>query len=129
MANSIFLARLIGPVALAVGIAVFLNTTGIRTMADEVMRSRALIFISGILSMTAGMAIVLVHNQWVASWPVIITVIGWIAVFGGACRIICPGKIEEIGRSVIRHKYGLIIGGAVWLAVGAILVFFGYFHR
>jgi hypothetical protein len=93
------------------------------------MRSRALVFLSGVLSMTAGMAIVLTHNQWIASWPVIITVLGWIATISGAFRVICPAKIEEIGRKAIQHKYGLTIGGGVWLAVGAILTFFGFFHR
>jgi hypothetical protein len=129
MANSVFLARLIGPVALAVGIAVFLNTTGLRTMADEVMRSRAAVFISGVLSMVAGLAIVLTHNLWVANWPVIITLIGWIGTITGAARIVCPGRIAEIGRNAIQHKYGFMIGGGIWLAVGAILIVFGYFHR
>jgi hypothetical protein len=129
MANSVFLARLIGPVALAVGVAVFLNGVSFRTMADEVMRSRALVFISGMLSMVAGLAIVLVHNQWVANWPVLITIIGWLGTISGAARIICPGKVEEFGRKVIQHKHGMMIGGAIWLAVGAILIFFGYIHR
>jgi hypothetical protein len=129
MANSVFLARLIGPVAMAVGIGLFVNATGFRTMADELVRSRPLVFLSGLLSMTAGMAIALTHNQWVANWPVIITLIGWIGAISGAFRIICPGKIEGIGRKALQHKYGLTIGGAIWLAVGAILMFFGYFHR
>jgi hypothetical protein len=129
MANSIFLARLIGPVALAVGIAVFLHMAGFRSMADEVMRSRALVFISGILSMVAGLAIVLTHNVWVANWPILITIIGWIGIISGAFRIICPGKIEEIGRKAIQHKHGFTIGGGVWVVVGAILTFFGYFHH
>ena len=128
MANSIFLARLIGPVALAVGIAVFLNTTGFRTMADEVMRSRALVFISGLLSMVAGLAIVLTHNVWVAHWPVLITIIGWLGLISGLARILVPEKVEELGRGVIRHKYGFTIGGGVWVAVGALLCFFGYFR-
>jgi hypothetical protein len=129
MSNSVFLARLMGPVALAVGIAVFLNGVSIRIMAEEVMRSRALVFISGMLSMVAGLAIVLTHNQWVANWPVLITIIGWLGTISGAARIICPGKAEEFGRKAIQHKYGMTIGGAVWLAVGAILVVFGYFYR
>jgi uncharacterized membrane protein len=128
MANSIFLAKLIGPIALVAGIALLLNATGYRAMADEVLRSRPLIFVSGLLSMTAGMALILTHNIWVANWPVIITLIGWLATLSGAARLLVPDKIEAFGRSTLRQRHALTIGGAVWLAIGALLCFFGYFR-
>jgi uncharacterized membrane protein len=93
------------------------------------MRSRAFVFLTGVLSMAAGMAIVLTHNQWVANWPVIITLLGWFATITGAARIICPGKFEELGHKAVQHKHGLTIGGGVWVALGAILIFFGFFNR
>ena len=79
MANSIFLARLIGPLMLAVGIGIFVNGAVYRLLADEFLRSRALIYLSGLLIMTAGLAIVLTHNVWRADWPVLITILGWLA--------------------------------------------------
>ena len=62
MANSIFLAKLIGPVVLAVAIGIFVNGAIYRLLADEFLRSRALIYLSGLMIMTAGLAIVLTHN-------------------------------------------------------------------
>ncbi len=126
MANSTFLARLIGPLMLAVGIGIFVNGQVYRVLADEFLRSRALVYLSGLLSMTAGLAIVLTHNVWRADWPVIITILGWLAVFGGAFRIICPQGTERVGRQMLKSKFGLTIAGAVWVAVGAILCLFGY---
>jgi uncharacterized membrane protein len=126
MANSTFLARLIGPLMLAVGIGIFVNGQVYRVLADEFLRSRALVYLSGLLSMTAGMAIVLTHNVWRPDWPVIITILGWLAVFGGAFRIICPQGTERVGRQMLKSKFGLTIAGAVWVAVGAILCLFGY---
>jgi hypothetical protein len=126
MGNSIFLARLIGPLMLAVGIGIFVNGATYRILADEFLRSRALIYLSGLLTMTAGLAIILTHNVWRADWPVIITILGWLAAIGGAVRIIAPQGTERVGRQVLKHKYGITIAGAVWLAVGAILCFFGY---
>jgi uncharacterized membrane protein len=126
MANSIFLARLIGPIMVAVGIGIFVNGAIYRALANEFLGSRALIYVSGILSMTAGLAIVLAHSVWVANWPVLITILGWLATIGGAIRIIVPQGTERIGRRMLRHNMGLPIAGAVWLALGAILCFFGY---
>ena len=68
MSTSIFLARLIGPVMLVIGLAVFANQRGFRDMAEEFMASRALMFLSGIVLMPAGLAIVLTHNVWSADW-------------------------------------------------------------
>ena len=126
MANSIFLARLIGPLMLAVGIGIFVNGAVYRLLADEFLRSRALIYLSGLLTMTAGLALILTHNVWRADWPVIITILGWLAAIGGAFRIVMPQGTERIGRRVLKHKHGLTIAGMVWLVVGAILCMFGY---
>ena len=126
MNTSIFLAKLIGPVMLAVGIGIFANAAVYRVLADEFLRSRALIYLSGLLLMTAGLAVVLNHNAWVLNWPVLITILGWLAVVGGAIRIVMPQGTERIGRRVLRNDMNLKIAGAVWLAVGGILSFFRY---
>ena len=126
MGNSVFLARLIGPLMLAVGIGIFVNGAVYRMLADEFLRSRALIYLSGLLTMTAGLALILTHNVWRADWPVIITILGWLAAIGGAVRIIAPQGTERVGRRVLKHKHGLTIAGAVWLVVGAVLCLFGY---
>jgi uncharacterized membrane protein len=126
MGNSLFLAKLIGPLFLAVGIGIFVNGSVYRLLADEFLRSRALIYLSGLITMTAGLAIVLTHNVWVANWPVLITILGWLALIGGAFRIIAPQGTERIGRRMLKHKHGFTFAGIAWAAVGAILSVFGY---
>ena len=126
VANSIFLAKLIGPIMLAVAIGIFVNGAVYRVLADEFLRSRALIYLSGLLLMTAGMALVLTHNVWVANWPVLITILGWLAAIGGAIRIIAPQGTERVGRAVLKNEMNIKIAGAVWLVVGGILTLFGY---
>jgi hypothetical protein len=126
LANSVFLAKLMGPIFLAVAVGIFVNGAVYRALADELLRSRSLIYLSGLLLMTAGMALVLTHDVWVARWPVLITILGWLAAIGGAVRIIAPQGTEKIGRAVLKGPRGLQIAGAVWLAIGALLCFFGY---
>jgi hypothetical protein len=126
MPTSIFLAKLIGPVALAIGIGLIANAAAYRKLADELLRSRALIYLSGLLALSAGLAIVLSHNVWTADWRVLITVIGWLAVLGGVVRVVLPQGTEAIGRRVLQHPQSLLIAAVIWLAIGAILSFFGY---
>ena len=42
--NSVFLARLIGPIMVAVGVGALVNGAVFRTLAEEFLRSRALIW-------------------------------------------------------------------------------------
>jgi uncharacterized protein YjeT (DUF2065 family) len=128
VANSIFLAKLMGPVALVVGISLFMHAKSYQAMAQEFLRSPALIFLSGLLTMTAGLAVVLTHNVWVANWPVVVTLFGWLATISGAVRIVFPDQVRTMGESMLRKPTAMTIGGAIWLAVGAVLCFFGYFR-
>jgi hypothetical protein len=128
MPTSIFLAKLMGPIFVAVGIGVLANVAVYRKLAEEFLKSHALIYPSGLLTMTAGMAIVLSHNVWTFElWRDIITLIGWLAAIGGAVRIVVPQKTESIGRWFLARPVSLTVAAGLWLTIGAELCFFGYF--
>jgi uncharacterized protein YjeT (DUF2065 family) len=127
MQTSAFLARLIGPVFLLVGIGLLANPSAYRMMAEEFLRSRALLYLSGILTMPIGLAIVLTHNVWTTDWRVIITILGWLAAAGGALRMVFPQTVEIVGRRMLDQHLLLVLGGGVWFAIGALLCLFGYF--
>ena len=128
MQNSIFLARLIGPVLLVVGLTVFANPRGFRDMAEEFMASKALMFLSGFLVMPAGLAIVLTHNVWTADWRVLITIFGWLNVIGGAVRLFGPLFIVKAGHAMLKQPHFTTIVAALWVVLGLVFCFFGYFH-
>src|SRR5712692_4192960 len=96
MQTSIYLAKLIGPVFLAVGLGLLLNAATYRKLAEEFLASTALVYLSGVLLMTAGTALLLAHNVWTADWRVLITLLGWLAAIGGAARIIVPQGTQKI---------------------------------
>jgi hypothetical protein len=128
MLTSVFLAMLIGPIFLAVGFGLIANSAVYKQLAAEFVASRALIYLSGLLLMTAGIAMVLAHNVWTTDWRVLVTLLGWLAAIGGAVRIVMPQGTQAVGRRVLEHPRGLTFGALVWLAIGAILCFFGYFR-
>ncbi len=126
MNTSIFLARLMGPVMLVAAAGLFTNATAYQAMAREFLRSPAMIYLSGLLTMSVGVAIVLTHNVWVANWPVLITLFGWAATVGGAFRIVLPDKVRSIGERMLDKPLAMRIGGAIWFLVGAVFCYFGY---
>jgi len=128
MQTSVFLARIIGPLALGMGLALAFNAAVYRTLADEFLRSYALIFLAGLLTLSAGLAIVMTHNVWTLDWRVVITVLGWLFVVAGAVRMIAPQVTAILGRKMHAKPLTFKIGAAFDLALGALLCFYGYFQ-
>ncbi|MDO8839427.1 MAG: hypothetical protein Q7V31_10905 [Parvibaculum sp.] len=126
MRTSVFLAQLLGPTLLVMGIGMIVNRDAYRTMAQEFIASRALIYIAGLLAFVPGLAIVLTHNVWVAGWPVIVTLFGWIALLGGIFRLLFPQEVTRLGTHMLANPASLTVGGAVTIVLGSILSFFGY---
>ena len=124
--TSIFLAKLIGPMMVVMGLTMLINPTRIRKMAEEFLESEALIFLSGMLTLPAGLAIVITHNVWSMEWTVIITLLGWVMVFAGVARMTMPGAMQTIGSAMLDRSSYLPIPGALWVLLGAYLAYRGY---
>ncbi len=137
---SIFLARLIGPIFVVVAIGVLANGAVYRGLSQEFVRSPALIYLSGLFAMAAGVAVLLNHNVWAADWRVLITLFGWLAAIGGvlitlfgwlaaiggAQRIIWPQATEAAVRWFLTNPTSLVVAGIIWLLIGGVLCFYGY---
>jgi uncharacterized membrane protein len=127
MATSLFLAKLIGPIFVIVGIGLLLNRDRYRTVVDEVIASHTLLYIFGLIALAGGLAIVLTHNVWVWEWPVIITVMGWLMIIRGTLRIIIPQQVEDLGTKIMaRWPNILLVSGLLVIALGAFLFWKGF---
>jgi hypothetical protein len=126
METSFFLAKLVGPVFLVMGLAVLVKPQRTRRLGREFIDNEALIFLSGVITLPVGLAIVIVHNVWVAGWPVIITIIGWLAVFAGVARMLAFDGIKSIGHAMIDRRSLFAVPGAIMAALGAYLAYLGY---
>jgi hypothetical protein len=126
--TSLFVAKLIGPVMLVIGLALFANQRGFRDIAEEFLASRALMFLSGLLIMPVGLAIALTHNVWTANWRVLITLFGWLCAIGGALRLFGPLFVVNAGHAMLKQPYFTTVAAAIWVALGLLFCFFGYRH-
>ena len=126
MTTSKLIAGLIGPTLVAIATAMLTNLGSMPALAEQISRDPGLIFVSGILLLVTGLAIVRAHNIWAGGWPVLVTVLGWLAVLGGIVRMLFPIQLAAIVAGV-GQSTGLIAAVAVVLLVlGAFLSFKGY---
>ena len=96
-------------------------------MAREFVDSTALIYLAGILTLVAGLAITITHNVWVMGWPVVVTIFGWLAIIGGTLRMAFPDLVSKIGTSMLEKHSGLLpVSTALVGLLGAVLTWYGY---
>ena len=76
--------------------------------------------------MTAGLSILNTHHVWTLDWPVILTILGWALVIGGAVRVIAPGIVDDVGSAMVNHPTITRVMGGVWGLLGVFLSFKGY---
>jgi hypothetical protein len=130
MTTSRYIARLMGPVMLIIGIGMIggMLTEGeaYSSLMKEFIGSRALIFITGTLALVAGLAVVNAHNLWVPDWRVIVTILGWLLIVRGVSNLVFPGTVQTLGDRMIASHGGILAGAAVTIVLGAILSIMGY---
>ena len=132
MTTSKYIARLMGPVLLIIAIGMALGLAmegqGYSSLLKEFIGNRGLIFITGVLALVAGVAIVNAHNLWVPDWRVIVTVLGWLLVLRGIMLLVFPVTVQTLGDRIVASQSGIVAGAAVTFVLGAILCLMGYEH-
>jgi uncharacterized membrane protein YhaH (DUF805 family) len=117
VANSTQIAGLLGPTLIAVSLTESMN---IDIFANT---SAHLVYLNGTLLFVAGLAIVRVHNRWMGGWPVLVTLMGWLALLGGLIRMIAPVSAQQQTGQHTTAVYALLL---VLLAIGIFLTFKAY---
>jgi hypothetical protein len=126
MAHSKLIAGLMGPLLAAMGVAMLINRHLLPSMIGEVAHNYALIFLSGVLVLLAGVAIVRVHNTWTGGWPILITALGWLAIASGLVRMWFPQAAAPLAEAFAGNPVTPLVGGLVILALGAFLSYKAY---
>jgi hypothetical protein len=126
MQTSVFLARLLGPIFVLVGVGLLVNRKLMDAIARELLGSSLLLPFLGLLDFTAGLVIVLTHNVWVADWRVIITILGWLLMVRGAVRILITEQAKGFGSKLLKNKNAVTATLAGTLVLGLVLSYFGY---
>lgn len=115
MINSRQLAQIIGP------------TLSITTLAEMINWSiwesniPSVTFLNGTLLFVGGSSIIRVHNFWVRSWTILITLVGWLMIIIGLLRMFFPA-VKQIGANL--SPYLLL---TVLFVIGLLLSFKGYY--
>lgn len=125
MCLSIYFAQVIGLYLVIISLATLIRHERFKKIVHEFLASAPLIAISGGLGVMIGLIILVPHHLWVAKWPVIITIIGWIALLQGIQRLFFPESFVKWMKNLMDKK-GPLLWSWVWFLVGCYLVWAGF---
>jgi hypothetical protein len=93
-ALTIYLSRLIGIVALIIGVAMLADRQMVEAALGQLGVDRTPLLLLGFVRVTFGAAIVLVHNVWSRGfWPLVVTLTGWAILVRGVMALFVPPDV------------------------------------
>jgi uncharacterized membrane protein HdeD (DUF308 family) len=114
MTKSKQIAGLVGPTIVALTIS---ETMNYHIWASNIP---SVTYLNGTLLLIAGISIVRAHNRWTIAWPVLVTLVGWVAILLGLFRMFAP-EAQQAPQN--NFTYAML---AVLCAVGIFLTFKAY---
>jgi hypothetical protein len=126
MAPAILIARLIGPIFVAVGVGILISAPFYQEVITEALHFPTLVYVYGLIAMAAGLAMLNAYRAWTRDWRSIVTVLGWLFLLSGILRLVIPGVMTSVAGTVFANPLALPIDGVVVFVVGGYLSFRAY---
>lgn len=126
MELSIFLAKLFGLYFLIAGGIIMMRQRSFMPIFTEILGSRPLLLILGVAELLAGLAIVIAHPVFTATWQGLLTLIGaWMAVEGVIYLAMPYTKVGKLMKQFNTSTW-YTSGGLVAIVMGGYLAGKGF---
>lgn len=126
MSTSIFLAKLMGLYLVIISISVLINKSRMLSIIDEIMKNAALQFVIGLNILIIGLLLILSHNVWIQSWPVIITIISWAVFIKGVLNVTFPTRAQRMTKPFLQSQSIPYFAILINFLLGIYLCYYGF---
>lgn len=87
--RTLFIAKLLGLYLLCAAFTMFTHKQAIVDIENAIVHNPAMLYLGGIITLVAGLAVVLGHNVWHGGvLPVVVTASGWMMLLKGVLLIL-----------------------------------------
>jgi len=101
MTAALIIAQVLGPVYFVAGIALLNNPNAMQKLIEDITDNPSQSIGWGFVTLTLGLLILAFHDQWVADWTAVITIIGWLATIKGTVLIIAPNILTAFSKIIL----------------------------
>jgi hypothetical protein len=125
MSLSILIARILSVIYLSAGLGAFISADHFRRLPDDLFRNAGLAYVTGFMAVILGLLIVHYHKTWTKGWPVLITLIGWVALLKGVAIIVAPQCVHDLSATIIAG-WGVKVFPYIAICLGLLFGYFGF---
>jgi len=119
---SVIIAQVLGIFFAVVGIAMVVSSKATGSAIEESVEHKGMLFMWGFLALLIGAVVVALNNLWTTGLPLLVTVLGWLAIVKGAFILLAPGAAASLYRKF--SKGGMIVFcGVVAFVLGLVLLY------
>lgn len=109
METSIFLAKLFGVYFLIVGVLWVFRKDLFTEIVHELVASKALLAVSGFISLSIGLAIAIGHPVYTFDWRGLITLLGYLAIAKGIVRVGFPDVSKRVIPKLVKNYFHIML--------------------
>jgi hypothetical protein len=129
--RTLFLSKLIGLYCILVALSMITRRQATLESVTALLHDTSMIFIVGVITLAAGLAMVLAHNIWSGgTLVVVVTLVGWITLTKSLFFLFLPPEMEA-GLFLRQFHYQQLfyLYGAFSLVLGVYLTYGGFKSR
>jgi len=129
--RTIFLSRLIGLYCLLVIPSLLVHREATVDLMTALLHNLPLMWVLSVITLTAGLAMVLAHNVWSGgALPVVVTLVCWATLIKGLLFLFLPSGVEsEFIFSALRNPLLFYVWMTPSLLIGIYLTYGGFKSR
>jgi len=121
METTLFIAQAMGLYLIIVTVTMLANEKVMLKRVKSLMEHDGCRLVVAVMTLVLGIILVLAHNVWVMSWPVIVTILCWMVLLKGLIRFSFPSLDDKMVRAFENPSilHGMM---AAFLVVGIALL-------
>jgi len=126
-ARTIFLSRLIGLYCVLVSLPLVMHKEASMATVNVLVQNSSSLFILGVITMAAGLALVLGHNLWSGGMlTVIVTLVGWVTLIKGLLFLLLSPEAVVGLLAALRYQQLYYWYTAISILIGVYLTYGGF---
>jgi|ERR1700720_4248440 hypothetical protein len=129
--RTLFLSRLVGLYCILIALSMMTRRQATVETVTVLLQNPSMTLILGVITLAAGLAMVLAHNIWSGgALVVVVTLIGWMALIKSLFLLFLPPEIEAgVVLGQIHYQQLFYMYAAISLILGIYLTYGGFRSR
>ena len=126
--RTIFLSRLIGLYCIVIALSMMTRRQATVETVTVLLQNPTMTLILGVITLAAGLAMVLAHNIWSGgTFVVVVTLLGWMALIKSLVFLFLPHEMEaELFLGQLHYQQLFYVYAAISLVLGVYLTYGGF---